>query len=177
MKKLLSIVALTAMMATGAMAETSYGIYGGYGAGSFDVDNNTYSADMHLWEGGLFIDHTKGHIYTGMEIGYGKYDYGLKVFNMAILRGKAGLHFNVKLPVNIYGILTGGYGGNDNSDFATFGYGAGLGVNFTKHWGVELNYIHSIDNHIYVDYPNSDTTYPDFKYSTDRGEAFLKYSF
>ena len=179
MKKLLSIAAITGLLVTGAMASstTKFGIYGGYGAGSFSVDNDNYSANMHLWEGGLFIDHVKGHLYTGLEVGYGKYDYGLKAFDMAILRGKAGVHFDTFRPINIYAIATGGYGGNDNSDFATFGYGAGFGIDLTKHWGIELNYIHSVDNHIYVDYPEPDGTYPDFKYSTDRGEAFIKYSF
>ena len=181
MKKILSIVALTAMVAVSASANTKVGIYAGYGAGSFNVVNNDYSDDMHLAEGGLFVDNISGHLYTGLQVGYGKYNYGNGVNpDMIILRGKAGVHFNTKLPVNIYGLLTGGYGSNSNSDLTTFGYGAGIGVDFTKHWGIEVNYVHSIDYHIYTDEEDpyaSDAYDTTFNYHTNRGEVFLKYSF
>ena len=177
MKKLLSIVALTAMMATGAMAKTSYGIYGGYGAGSYDVQNFDYSHSTHFFEGGIFVDNVKGHLYSGIQLGYQKYKYTTAKPHAVILRGKLGIHFNTKMPFNIYGIVAGGYGGESDYDFSTFGYGAGLGVNFTKHWGIEIDYLHSIDNFIYTNYPEDDTSYPDIQAYTNRGEAFLKYSF
>jgi len=179
MKKILSIVALTAMVAVSASANTKVGIYAGYGAGSFDVENTNYSHSMHLAEGGLFVDNTLGHLYTGLQIGYGKYKYDEANPHMVTLRGKAGVHFNTKLPVNIYGLLTGGYGSDSNSDFTTFGYGGGIGVDFTKHWGIEVNYVHSNDYAVYTAYINTDegNSYQSYHSKVNRGEVFLKYSF
>ena len=178
MKKLLSIVAITGLLATRAMASnTKIGIYGGYGAGSYDVQNYDYDHSMHVMEGGVFADNVYGHLYTGLQIGYQKYKYTTAKPSDIILRGKVGVHFNAIKPVNVYGILAGGYGGESEYDHATFGYGVGIGVDFTKHWGIELNYLHTTDNFINSDYPADDTSYPTIQATTNRGEAFIKYSF
>ena len=179
MKKILSIVALTAMVAVSASANTKVGIYAGYGAGNYDIENLDYSHNMHLAEGGLFVDNTLGHLYTGLQIGYAKYKYTTAKPNVLTLRGKVGVHFNTKLPVNIYGLLTGGYGGESYYDLTTFGYGGGIGVDFTKHWGIEIDYVHSNDYVVYTDYVNTNeyNTYQSYHLKVNRGEVFLKYSF
>ena len=184
MKKLLSIVAITGLLVTGAMASnTKVGIYGGYGAGSYTVENNDNTNNMHSYEGGIFIDNINGHFYNGIQIGYAKYNYanGNVTPTAIMLRGKAGVHFDGKFPINIYGLLAGGYGSGDdegyNYDYITFGGGIGVGVNFTKHWGIEINYLHTTDNFIYTDYPDEYNAYDAIQRTTNRGEVFIKYSF
>jgi len=178
MKKLLSIALLSGLVATGAFANTKVGVYLGGGAGNYTVDNNDHSHDIKTIEGGIFIDTVKGYFYGGAELGVGKYTYGNNDITMVTVTGKLGFHFNALKGINVYGLSKAGYGSKTYDDMTFFGYGAGIGFNLSSHWGIELNYIHSKESHIYtIENPDLYYTYPTFQYTTNRGEAFIKYSF
>jgi len=180
MKKLLSAVLVTAGLATGAFANTTVkaGIYAGGGLGHWqDKEYSQINGTFRSYETGFFADAVKGHFYAGTNIGVGKVKFHARFYNVLAVTGKLGLHFDALKGLNIYGLAKGYYGSKDDVDVASMGYGIGTNFYITKHWGLEIDYIHSNDNFIFTDYIESDGSYPSIETYTNRGEAFIKYSF
>jgi len=180
MKKLLSIALLSGLVATGAFANTNVkaGIYAGGGLGHWqDKEYSDIDGTFRNYEVGIFADAIKGHFYSGMNIGVGKAKFHARFYNLIAVTGKLGIHFNTLKGINLYGLAKGYYGSKDNIDVSSLGYGVGINFYITNHWGFEFNYIHSNDNFVYTDYIEADGSYPASQTYTNRGEAFIKYSF